>query len=165
MDAAQETELCYLSALELRERYRRRGLSPVEGAEATLARIERLNPRLNAFLTIAAERALADARAAERAYAPGGSPGPLAGIPTSVKDNQPTKGIRTTGGSLVTKDLAPDEDAIFVTRLNAAGMTMLGKTNLPEAGWKGASSNRLSPAAQHPSGEGGNTSSEIAGAD
>src|SRR4051812_32445476 len=164
MNPAQETELCYLSALELRERYRRRDLSPVEVAEATLARIERLNPRLNAFLTVTAERALADARVAERAYAPGGTPGPLAGIPTSVKDNQPTRGIRTTGGSLVTKDYVPDEDAIFVTRLNAAGMTLLGKTNLPEAGWKGASSNRLGPPAQNPWKIGRTTGGSSAGA-
>ena len=75
-----------------------------------------------------AERALAEARAAERAYGPGGTPGPLAGIPTSVKDNQPVRGIRMTGGSLATKDFVPDQDAIFVTRLSAAGMTLLGKT-------------------------------------
>ena len=76
MNEARATELCYLPALELRERYRRRELSPVEVAEAVLARIERLNPRLNAYVTVTAERALADARAAEAAYAPGGEPGP-----------------------------------------------------------------------------------------
>ena len=147
MDAA---ELCYLSATELRERYTRRDLSPVEVTEAILARIERLNPRLNAFLTVTADRALDEARAAERAYAPGGSPRPLEGVPISIKDNQATRGIRTTNGSLVTKDAVPDEDALFVGRLFAAGGVLLGKTNLPELGWKGASSNRLGEPTRNP---------------
>jgi aspartyl-tRNA(Asn)/glutamyl-tRNA(Gln) amidotransferase subunit A len=144
------TELCYLPATELRARYARREISPIEVTGAALARIERLNPQLNAFLTVTADRALAEARAAERAYAPGGAPRPLEGIPISIKDNQATKGIRTTGGSLVTKDAVPDEDALFVGRLFAAGGVMLGKTNLPEAGWKGASSNRLGEPARNP---------------
>ena len=135
MDA---TEICYLSATELRERYTRRNLSPVEVTEAILARIERLNPRLNAFLTVTADRALDEARAAERAYLPGGSPRPLEGVPISIKDNQATNGIRTTNGSLVTKDAVPEEDALFIGRLFAAGGVLLGKTNLPELGWKGA---------------------------
>ncbi|MFN8515325.1 MAG: amidase family protein [Thermomicrobiales bacterium] len=147
MDAA---EICYLPATELRERYARRDLSPVEVTEAVLAQIERLNPQLNAFLTVTADRALAEARAAERAYAPGGSPRPLEGIPLSIKDNQATKGIRTTGGSLVTKDVVPQEDALFVGRLFAAGSVMIGKTNLPELGWKGASSNRLGEPTRNP---------------
>ena len=144
------TELCYLPATALRTRYARRDLSPVEVTEAVLARIERLNPQLNAFLTVTADRALAEAQAAERSYAPGGTPRPLEGIPLSIKDNQATRGIRTTGGSLVTKDAVPDADALFVGRLFAAGGVMLGKTNLPEAGWKGASSNRLGEPTRNP---------------
>ena len=147
MDA---TALCYLPATELRARFTRRELSPVEVVEAILARIERLNPQLNAFLTITADRALAEARAAERAYAPGGDPRPLEGIPISIKDNQATRGIRTTGGSLVTKDAVPDRDALFVGRLFAAGGLLLGKTNLPELGWKGGSSNRLGEPTRNP---------------
>jgi aspartyl-tRNA(Asn)/glutamyl-tRNA(Gln) amidotransferase subunit A len=147
MDA---TDICYLAATELREHYQRRDLSPVEVTEAVLAQIERLNPRLNAFITVTADRALAEARAAEHAYAPGGSPRPLEGIPLSIKDNQATKGIRTTGGSLLTQDVVPDEDALFVSRLFAAGSVLLGKTNLPELGWKGASSNRLGEPARNP---------------
>ena len=150
MNEAEATELCYLSALELREGYRRRELSPVEVAEAVLARIERLNPRLNAYVTVTAERALADARAAEQSYASGGEPGLLAGIPISIKDNQPTAGIRTTSGSLVTKDYVPDVDALFVRRVRAAGAVLLGKTNLPEVGWKGASTNRVVGATHNP---------------
>lgn len=143
-------ELCYLSALELRELYARRSISPVEVTQAILARIARLNPQLNAFLTVTADRALAEAHVAEWAYAPGGNPRPLEGIPISIKDNQPTKGIRTTSGSLVTKDVVPDQDALFVGRLFNAGGMLLGKTNLPELGWKGASSNRLGEPTRNP---------------
>src|SRR6476619_1218497 len=88
MDEQAQTELCFTPATELRERYRRRELSPVEVAEATLARIERLNPTLNAYVTVTNERALADARAAERAYADG-TAGDLAGVPISIKDLTP----------------------------------------------------------------------------
>ncbi len=136
-------ELCFLSATELRERYQRRALSPVEVAEAVLARIDRLNPRLTAFVTVTPELALEQAKAAERAYAPGGAPGPLAGVPISIKDLTPTKGIRTARGSLLDPNWVPDEDAPFVERVYAAGAVMLGKTNTPELGWKGDSGNRL----------------------
>lgn len=141
--AVTQDELCFLSAIELRERYRRRELSPVEVTQAVLSRIERLNPRLTAFITVTPELALAQARAAEAAYAPGNTPGPLAGIPISIKDLTPTKGIRTTRGSLLYADWIPDEDPPFVERVYAAGAVMIGKTNTPEFGWKGDSGNRL----------------------
>jgi aspartyl-tRNA(Asn)/glutamyl-tRNA(Gln) amidotransferase subunit A len=144
------TDLCYLPATDLLQHYQRRDLSPVEVTAAILAQIDRLNPQLNAFLTVTADRALAEAHAAERAYAPGGTPRPLEGIPLSIKDNMPTKGIRTTGGSLVTHNVVPTEDNILVSRLFAAGGIMLGKTNLPELGWKGASSNRLGDPTRNP---------------
>ncbi|MDP9370799.1 MAG: amidase family protein, partial [Chloroflexota bacterium] len=136
-------DICFLSALELRERYRQRDLSPVEVAETILARIEKLNPRLTAFITVTSDLALEQARAAERAYVPGGEPGPLAGVPISIKDLTPTKGIRTTRGSLLSTDWVPDEDVPFVERVRAAGAVELGKTNTPELGWKGDSGNRL----------------------
>jgi aspartyl-tRNA(Asn)/glutamyl-tRNA(Gln) amidotransferase subunit A len=141
--SVSEDDLCYLSALDLRERYRRRDLSPVEVTETILRRIDRLNPRLTAFITVTPEFALEHAQAAERAYAPGGDPGPLAGIPISIKDLTPTKGIRTTRGSLLYADWIPDEDPPFVERVYAAGAVMLGKTNTPEYGWKADSGNRL----------------------
>lgn len=137
-----ESELCFLSALELRERYQRRDLSPVEVTEAVLRRIDRLNPRLTAFITVTPEVALTQARVAERAYA-NGEAGPLAGIPISIKDLTPTQGIRTTRGSLLDCDWIPTEDAPFVERVRSAGAVMLGKTNTPEYGWKGDSGNRL----------------------
>lgn len=145
----ENVELCYLPALELRERYLARELSPVDVTEAVLARIERLNPRLNAFLTVTPEVALAAAREAERAWADG-TAGLLAGIPISIKDNHLTKGIRSTSGSLVYADRIPDTNSLFVERVLAAGGVLVGKTNLPEAGWKGASTNRLGPPARNP---------------
>jgi len=134
--------IAYLSASELRDRYRTNALSPVEVTRAILDRIDRLNPVLNAFTVVTAELALEQAHAAERAYAAGDAP-PLAGIPISIKDLTPTRGIRTARGSLLDPDWVPDEDAPVVERLYAAGAVMLGKTNTPELGWKGDSGNRV----------------------
>lgn len=135
--------IAYLSASELVEGYSSREFSPVEVAEQTLDRIDRLNPIINAFTTVSRELALEQARAAERAYAAAGDPGPLAGVPISIKDLTPTRGIRTARGSLVDPNWVPDEDAPVVERLYAAGGVMLGKTNTPELGWKGDSGNRV----------------------
>jgi aspartyl-tRNA(Asn)/glutamyl-tRNA(Gln) amidotransferase subunit A len=148
--AVDATELCYLSALELRERYIRRELSPVEVTGVVLERIGALNPMLNAFLTVTVELALDDARQAEQAYRSGNEPGALCGIPISIKDLTPTKGIRTTYGSLLFADNIPDEEGPFVERVYASGAVMLGKTNTPEFGWKGDSGNRLIGATQNP---------------
>jgi len=134
--------IAYLSASELRDRYRTKAQSPVEVTRAVLDRIDRLNPVLNAFTVVTAELALEQAHAAERAYAAGDAP-PLAGIPISIKDLTPTRGIRTARGSLLDPDWVPDEDAPVVERLYAAGAVMLGKTNTPELGWKGDSGNRV----------------------
>ena len=135
-------DICYMPAVELREHFRSDRLSPVEVTDAVLDRIDRLNPELTAFITVTHDRARVDARAAEAAYRNGDAP-PLAGIPTSIKDLVPTKGIRTTSGSLLHKDRVPDEDAPLVERLYRAGIVMLGKTNAPENGWKGDSGNLI----------------------
>ena len=140
---ASDAELGFLSAVEMRERYRRRELSPVEVTEAILRRIERINPRYVAYVTVTADVALEQARAAERAYAPGGDPGILAGIPLSLKDLTPTKGIRTTRGSLLYENWIPDEDSPFAERIFAAGGVLLGKTNTPEFGWMANTTNRV----------------------
>jgi aspartyl-tRNA(Asn)/glutamyl-tRNA(Gln) amidotransferase subunit A len=137
-----EDQVCWLSALELQERFRRRELSPVEVVEAVLGRIDRLNPSLNAYVTATPELAIEQARAAERAYAAGAA-GPLAGVPISIKDLTPTRGVRTTRGSLMDPDWVPDFDAPFVERVYTAGAVLLGKTNTPELGWKGDSGNRV----------------------
>lgn len=135
-------DICYLPALDLLDRYRSRELSPVDVARAVLERIETHNPSIKAFITVTAERALADAELAEKAWKDG-TAGPLSGVPTSIKDLVPTRGIRTTSGSLLHKDRIPDEDAPLVERLYGAGIVMLGKTNTPENGWKGDSGNAI----------------------
>ena len=134
--------VAYLSASELRNLYSAKTLSPVEVTRAILDRIEQLNPSLNAFTVVTSELALTQASDAERAYAGSDAP-PLAGIPTSIKDLTPTRGVRTARGSLIDPDWVPEEDAPVVERLYAAGAVMLGKTNTPELGWKGDSGNRV----------------------
>ncbi len=143
-------EIAYLSAIELKERFRLRELSPVEVTEVILRRIERVNPQLVAFITVTADVALSQAQAAERAYGPGGEPGLLAGIPISLKDLTLTKGIRTTRGSLLYQDWVPDEDAPFAERVFAAGAVLLGKTNTPEFGWTANTVNRVVGATHNP---------------
>lgn len=108
-----------------------------------LERIEQLNPTLNAYVTVTADLARRQALAAEQAYATGETPGALQGIPVSIKDLTPTKGIRTTRGSLLWQDWVPDYDPPIVERVYAAGGVLLGKTNTPEMGWKGDSGNRV----------------------
>ena len=95
-----ETDLCYLSALQLRDLYQKGEVSPVEVTEAVLRRMDQLNPKLNAFITTTPELALEGARRAEQAYQTDESPPALAGIPTSIKDLVAMTGIRTTRGSL-----------------------------------------------------------------
>ncbi len=132
--AVTEREVAFMSALDLRSRYAAGDLSPVEVTEAVLERIERLNPGLVAYVTVTGDLARSQAREAEAAYRRGDA-GPLAGVPVSIKDITPTKGIRTTRGSLMEPDWVPDEDPPLVERLYAAGAVMLGKTNTPELGW------------------------------
>ena len=119
-------ELFYAGIRELGERFRRRELSPVEFTTDLLRRIERLDKTLSAFVTLTADRALADARAAEAALGRGEA-GPLAGIPVAYKDLYATRGILTTAGSALLADWVPSEDSTCVRRLQQAGMVMLGK--------------------------------------
>jgi aspartyl-tRNA(Asn)/glutamyl-tRNA(Gln) amidotransferase subunit A len=107
-------------------------LSPVELCQALLRRCQQLEPTLNAFITLDAERILAEARVAERELSAGRPRGPLHGVPVAVKDLCWTRGERTTGGSKVFSDFVPDEDATVVTRLREAGAIVFGKTNTPE---------------------------------
>jgi amidase len=127
-------EICFLTATELARRVRERELSAVEVMEAHLARIERINPRVNAIVTLLPERAMERARAADEALTHGEQVGPLHGLPVAHKDLFPTKGVRTTSGSLVYKDFVPDRDALIVERLKEAGAISVGKTNTPEFG-------------------------------
>jgi aspartyl-tRNA(Asn)/glutamyl-tRNA(Gln) amidotransferase subunit A len=118
--------IAYASIRELGRRYRAKELSPVEVTRALLARIEKLDPVLHAFVTLTAERALADARAAEEALRRGDDR-PLLGVPVAHKDIYLTKGIRTTGGSALLADWVPGEDATCVQRWQRAGTVLLGK--------------------------------------
>jgi aspartyl-tRNA(Asn)/glutamyl-tRNA(Gln) amidotransferase subunit A len=133
--------LVHLSLEEAGERIRRREVSPVELTEAVLARIERLNPVLNAFTTLVArETVLAAARAAEREIAGGAWRGPLHGVPASVKDLIDTAGLRTTYGSGMFRDHVPTADGAVPERLKRAGAIIVGKTATHEFG-KGLTTN------------------------
>jgi aspartyl-tRNA(Asn)/glutamyl-tRNA(Gln) amidotransferase subunit A len=143
-------ELCLLSAAELLDGYRRREFSPVDVTAAVLARIDRLNPKLNAYLHVAHEGAMAVAQAAADAWARPGPKPLLLGVPVSVKDLVPTKDMPTTSGSLAYKDHYPERDAPIVGRLKAAGAVLLGKTNTPELGLIGATRNRLGEEGRNP---------------
>jgi amidase len=120
-----------LSASEIARRVAARELSPVEVVKTALARVSELNPRLNAIVTLN-ERALDDAGELERRIARGESVGRLAGVPVGIKDVTQVAGVRTTFGSPLYADHVPEEDALIVRRLRAAGAIILGKTNTPE---------------------------------
>jgi len=124
-------ELTKLSARTLAALMSARKVSPVEVMETYLRRIERLNPQLNALVTLAPD-ALERAREAERAIMRGRNAGMLQGVPVTIKDTIETKGLRTTSGSLLRAEHVPEEDAPAVARLKAAGAIILGKTNVPE---------------------------------
>ena len=135
--------LWYAPATVLAAAIRERRISPVELVETILARIEKFNPLLNAYCTLVEDRAMDAARRAETAVMRGDRLGPLHGVPVSIKDIVFTKGIRTTGGSVIYRDYVPDEDEVVVERLKEAGAIILGKTNVPEFGYKGVTYNRL----------------------
>ena len=128
------SEICFMTATELAHRIRARELSAREVMDAHLAQIDRLNPAVNAIVTLLPEQAMAHARAADEALARGEEVGPLHGLPVAHKDLVPAKGIRTTSGSPIFKDFVPDEDALIVERLKKAGAITIGKTNTPEFG-------------------------------
>ncbi|WP_159995605.1 amidase [Roseomonas sp. 18066] len=160
----ESEELGFMPAATLRRNYAARRLSPVEVTRALLARVEALDPPLNAMTMLTPEIALAQARAAEAAYAPGGSPRPLEGIPVTIKDMHHTKGLVTALGSHATKDWVPDVDAPCIARLHEAGTVMLGKTAVPEFGWKGVSQSTLSGITHNPWKRGYNAGASSAGA-
>ena len=149
MNAAQ-TELCFTPAVELAGRIRRRELSPVDVVEAILGRIEALDGQLHAFLTLDAERAMDAARAAEAAVARGEAVGALHGVPVSIKDLEPTAGLRTTFGTKFYEHNVPDFDGAVAGRLKAAGAIVLGKTNTPSWGHKDMCDNLLGPPTRNP---------------
>jgi aspartyl-tRNA(Asn)/glutamyl-tRNA(Gln) amidotransferase subunit A len=128
----QTTELALMGIAESAERIRGRELSPVELTEACLRRIEEQNPRLNAYITVTAERAIADAQRAEDEISAGNYRGPLHGIPVALKDLYATAGIRTTAGSKILAGWVPEADSTAARRLREAGSVLLGKLNTHE---------------------------------
>ncbi len=125
-------DLCFLSIAELAHQIQRRELSPLEVTRAYLDRIQAIDEQLNSYISLTAERALEEARAAEVAIQAGTYRGPLHGVPLAHKDIVATKGIKTTCGSQVLKDALPDYDGAVIERLQAAGSVLLGKLNMNE---------------------------------
>lgn len=130
------TKLGLAAASEL---VRAKKISPVDLTQECLKRIDRVNPKLNAFITVTAESALAQAREAEAEVQKGQWKGPLHGIPIALKDLVDTAGVRTTAGSAVFKERVPTEDAEITRRLKAAGAVLLGKLNMHECAFGGSS--------------------------
>jgi aspartyl-tRNA(Asn)/glutamyl-tRNA(Gln) amidotransferase subunit A len=148
--------IIFASIEEIGRLFRKRKLSPVELTKFMLARIEQLNPKLNAYITVSSEVALAQAKKAERElFSPRGRKGgrdrgPLHGIPISLKDNICTQGIRTTAGSKILKDLFPKHDAVVVAQLKKAGAVLLGKANMHEFAYGVTSNNPHYGAVRNP---------------
>jgi Asp-tRNA(Asn)/Glu-tRNA(Gln) amidotransferase A subunit family amidase len=136
-------EICFMPATMLASEIRDRRLSAVEVVRAFLDRITRVNPALNAYVTLCEAQALKAAALADKKLSDGEQPGPLHGVPFSVKDLVFTAGVRTTLGSRIYENFVPKEDAVAVSRLRAAGAILLGKTNTPEFGYKATTENLL----------------------
>ena len=127
-----DTDICFRSARDLAAAVRTRELSAVEIVQAHLDHIERTNPHVNAITTLVADRALDEAREADRQTVSGADVGPLHGLPIAHKDTHATAGIRTTSGSPIMRDRVPEHDDLIVSRLRRAGAITIGKTNVPE---------------------------------
>jgi aspartyl-tRNA(Asn)/glutamyl-tRNA(Gln) amidotransferase subunit A len=134
---AQSPELPAITISDAAGRISKKQLSPVELTQAMLTRVEALNPRVGAYITVAAAQAMDAARGAEREIQEGRYRGPLHGIPVAVKDTYYTKGIATTAASRVLKDFVPSFDCTIVERLKNAGAILIGKLNLPEFSFGG----------------------------
>lgn len=145
-----KTDLCFTPAGELVRMIRQQEVSPVEVMDAVLARAEALNPRLNAICTWTAEAAREQAGRAEQAVMRGDALGPLHGVPTTIKDLVFTKGVRTMAGSWIHAERIPEDNAPFVDRLTAAGAISIGKTTVPEFGWKGCGDSPVTGVSHNP---------------
>ena len=128
----ESSQIPFLSATDLSALISSREVSPVEATQAYLDRIDQVDGKLNAYITISREEALAQARQAESEISAGNYRGPMHGIPVAVKDQFNTAGIRTTGGSAILEGFVPDEDATVIAKLKKAGAVLLGKLNMSE---------------------------------
>ncbi len=145
-----ESDLCFRSAADLARAIAARELTAVEVMEAHLARIAKVNPTLNAIVTLLPDEARRGAEAADAALARGEPVGPLHGLPVAHKDLTPTRGIRTTFGSPIFRDFVPPDDALIVERLRSAGAITIGKTNTPEFGAGSQTFNAVFGATRNP---------------
>ncbi len=159
-----QIDLCYMPATDLVPLIRSKAISPVELTRAVLERIERVNPRLNAYCTVTADQALEAAGGAEQAVMKRGTLGPLHGIPFSIKDLHLTAGVRSMGGSFIFERRVPELDAPFVRRLKEAGGIMVGKTTTPEFGWKAIGDSPLTGITRNPWNPGTTSGGSSAGA-
>lgn len=158
-------EIGHLGVAALAALYRARKLSPVEVAEAVLARIGRIDPNVNAMMRLTPELALDAARRSEAVFAGRGTPRLLEGVPYTIKDLQPTRGVRTDYASATMQGTIPEFDAPVVTRLREAGGMMIGKTtSAAEWGWKGVSEAPISGITHNPWGKGLNAGASSSGA-
>jgi len=146
-----KNDLCSLSATDLLRLYRTRKASPVEATRAVLARIEKLNPKLNCFCLVDPKSALASAKESEARWRKGEPSGLLDGVPVSIKDLLLTKGWPTLRGSRTINPKGPwNDDAPAVARLREHGAVLVGKTTTPEFGWKGVTDNSLTGITRNP---------------
>ena len=159
-----EEDLCFTPAVRLAAMVAAREVSPVEIVDAVLARIERLEPRINAFATLTADRARDAAKEAEAKVMAGAALGALHGVPVTIKDLTNTAGVPTERGSFAEKGNVPAENAPCVDRLAAAGAISLGKTTTSEFGWKGVSRSPLTGITHNPWAQGMNAGASSAGA-
>ncbi|MGV3653528.1 MAG: amidase family protein, partial [Noviherbaspirillum sp.] len=143
-------DICFMDAVEMAAQIRAGHLSAREAVAAHLARIEAVNPRVNAIITLHAEEALAAAAAADEAQARNAPLGPLHGLPVAHKDLLPTAGMRTTYGSRIHERNVPAASALMVERQRQAGAISLGKTNTPEFGAGSQTFNALFGATRNP---------------
>src|SRR2546427_3721026 len=135
----QRKDLAFLTISELSELIRTRKVSPIEITQTILERIEKLNPALNAYITVTPDLAMRSAREAESEIQQRKWRGPLHGVPVALKDLFDTAGVRTTAASALFKDRVPEQDAEVVRKLKAAGAVLIGKTNMHEFAFGGSS--------------------------
>jgi aspartyl-tRNA(Asn)/glutamyl-tRNA(Gln) amidotransferase subunit A len=156
--------LCFMPAVEIAEQIRTKRLSPVEYMQAVLARIEALEPKVNAFAYLAADRAMEAAKRAEAALMRDERIGRLHGVPVTIKDLAITKDMPTQHGSKIFAGHQPTEDTPMVPRLRGEGAIVLGKTNTSEFGWTGVSHSPLTGITHNPWKHGYNAGASSAGA-
>jgi amidase len=147
---AQDSSICFISAVEMARLIREKKLSAREALAAHLKQIERVNPKVNAIVTLVPEMAAEAASKADEMQAQKKTLGPLHGLPVAHKDLVETRGIRTTFGSLLYKDYIPAEDDLIVERLRRAGAITIGKTNMPEFGAGSQTFNKVFGATHNP---------------